>query len=127
MNAIPPSLLESPAAESTRGFIVSDIDDDSDLDPQVHGVTADPVGAYLKEVGKVALLTAEQEVDLARRIEVGLYAGYVLTRDGDSMNRKERRELELLANDGESAKKHFVEANLLLVVSQAKRYTGRGM
>ncbi|MFZ1381436.1 MAG: RNA polymerase sigma factor, partial [Scrofimicrobium sp.] len=91
------------------------------------GATADPVKDYLKEIGKVALLNAEQEVDLARRIEAGLYADHLLKSDGETMSSKERRELTLLASDGQNAKNHLLEANLRLVVSLAKRYTGRGM
>ena len=117
------------AVEKVRGFIVSDSDEADEPVQQVTvaGATADPVKDYLKEIGKVALLNAEQEVDLARRIEAGLYADYILKNDGDSMSPKERRELTLLAADGQNAKNHLLEANLRLVVSLAKRYTGRGM
>ena len=82
---------------------------------------------YLKQIGKVSLLNAEQEVDLARRIEAGLYAEYKLKNQADEMTSRERRELHFLAQDGQQAKNHLLEANLRLVVSLAKRYTGRGM
>lgn len=112
-----------------RGFVVSDSDDADEPVQQVTvaGATADPVKDYLKQIGKVPLLNAEQEVDLARRIEAGLYAEYKLKEEGDQMSPRERRELYLLAGDGQNAKNHLLEANLRLVVSLAKRYTGRGM
>jgi len=91
------------------------------------GAPADPVKDYLKQIGKVSLLNAEQEVDLARRIEAGLYAEYKLKNQADEMTSRERRELHFLAQDGQQAKNHLLEANLRLVVSLAKRYTGRGM
>src|SRR5665811_8620 len=90
------------------------------------GATADPVKDYLKQIGKVALLNAEQEVDLAKRIEAGLFAEEKLGA-GEKITPKNRRELEWIANDGRHAKNHLLEANLRLVVSLAKRYTGRGM
>ena len=92
--------------------------------------SADSVRAYLKQIGKVALLNAEQEVSLAKRIEAGLYANYRLKQIKDSgerlspMNRRDLREID---RDGRKAKNHLLEANLRLVVSLAKRYTGRGM
>jgi RNA polymerase primary sigma factor len=92
--------------------------------------SADPVRAYLKLIGRVKLLTAEQEVDLARRIEAGLYATHKLTtatENGETLAAVTRRELHWVAGDGERAKDHLLEANLRLVVSLAKRYTGRGM
>jgi RNA polymerase primary sigma factor len=91
---------------------------------------ADPVRAYLKQIGKVPLLNAEQEVDLAKRIEGGLYASERLRqseRDGDKLTTTLRRDLDLISRDGERAKNDLLEANLRLVVSLAKRYTGRGM
>jgi RNA polymerase primary sigma factor len=91
------------------------------------GATADPVKDYLKQIGKVALLNAEQEVDLALRVEAGLFAEEKLKADDGSMNRKYRRELEFIIFDGKRAKNHLLEANLRLVVSLAKHYTGRGM
>ena len=88
--------------------------------------SADPVRSYLKEVGRVPLLTAEQEVDLAKRIEAGLFAGEKLA-SGVAISAQLRRELELVECDGRIAKRGLIEANLRLVVSIAKRYTGRGM
>ena len=87
---------------------------------------ADPVRAYLKEIGRVPLLTAEQEVDLAKRIEAGLFAAEKLA-SGVAMPASLRRELEWIERDGQTAKRGLIEANLRLVVSLAKRYTGRGM
>ena len=112
-----------------RGFVVSDSDEADEPVQQVTvaGATADPVKDYLKQIGKVSLLNAEQEVDLARRIEAGLYADYKLKQDGALMSSRERRELTQLSADGQNAKNHLLEANLRLVVSLAKRYTGRGM
>ena len=111
------------------GFVVSDSDETDEPVQQVTvaGATADPVEDYLKQIGKVSLLNAEQEVDLARRIEAGLYAEYKLKNQADEMTSRERRELHFLAQDGQQAKNHLLEANLRLVVSLAKRYTGRGM
>ena len=111
------------------GFVVSDSDETDEPVQQVTvaGATADPVKDYLKQLGKVSLLNAEQEVDLARRIEAGLYAEYKLKNQADEMTSRERRELHFLAQDGQQAKNHLLEANLRLVVSLAKRYTGRGM
>jgi len=92
--------------------------------------SADSVRAYLKQIGKVALLNAEEEVDLAKRIEAGLYAAERL-RQAEEANEKlvlqARRDLRWIVRDGERAKNHLLEANLRLVVSLAKRYTGRGM
>jgi RNA polymerase primary sigma factor len=92
--------------------------------------SADSVRAYLKQIGKVALLNAEEEVDLAKRIEAGLYAAERL-RQADEANEKlamqAKRDLRWIVRDGERAKNHLLEANLRLVVSLAKRYTGRGM
>ena len=91
------------------------------------GATADPVKDYLKQIGRVSLLNAEQEVDLSERIEAGLYAQHLLDTEGDQLDFKRRRELKWAANAGKKAKDHLLEANLRLVVSLAKRYTGRGM
>ncbi len=93
-------------------------------------VSVDSVRAYLKQIGKVALLNAEQEVALAKRIEAGIYAAERLHRseDGtDQLSAQLRRDLRWIARDGQSARNHLLEANLRLVVSLAKRYTGRGM
>jgi RNA polymerase primary sigma factor len=92
--------------------------------------SADSVRAYLKQIGKVPLLNAEQEVDLAKRIEGGLYASERLRQseeDGEKLATPMRRDLDWISRDGERAKNHLLEANLRLVVSLAKRYTGRGM
>jgi RNA polymerase primary sigma factor len=90
--------------------------------------TSDPVRMYLKEIGKVPLLTAEEEVDLAKRIEAGLFASEKLaSTTSRKIPDKLRRELDLIERDGQIAKRKLVEANLRLVVSIAKRYVGRGM
>jgi RNA polymerase primary sigma factor len=104
-------------------------DDDEDLPAAqvaVAGATADPVKDYLKQIGKVPLLNAEQEVELAKRIEAGLFAEEKLA-ESQRMNTDQRIDLEWIAEDGRRAKNHLLEANLRLVVSLAKRYTGRGM
>jgi len=90
------------------------------------GATADPVKDYLKQIGRVALLNAELEVELATRVEAGLFAEEKLATD-KKLDKKLKRELEWIAEDGKRAKNHLLEANLRLVVSLAKRYTGRGM
>ncbi|MBL1067106.1 RNA polymerase sigma factor [Streptomyces sp. 7-21] len=111
-----------------EGFVLSDEDEDDAPAQQVAaaGATADPVKDYLKQIGKVPLLNAEQEVELAKRIEAGLFAEDKLA-SSDKIAPKLRRELEIIAEDGRRAKNHLLEANLRLVVSLAKRYTGRGM
>ena len=116
------------AAPTGSGFVYSDADDDDAPAQQVvsAGATADPVKDYLKQIGKVALLNAEQEVDLALRIEAGLYAEEKIAADPD-MDPKLKRDLQQIIHDGKRAKNHLLEANLRLVVSLAKRYTGRGM
>ena len=90
------------------------------------GATADPVKDYLKQIGRVALLNAELEVELATRMEAGLFAEEKLTHE-KKLDKKLKRELEWIVEDGKRAKNHLLEANLRLVVSLAKRYTGRGM
>ena len=116
-----------PRAEN-KGFVLSDDDEDDAPAQQVAaaGATADPVKDYLKQIGKVPLLNAEQEVELAKRIEAGLFAEDKLA-NSDKLAPKLKRELEIIAEDGRRAKNHLLEANLRLVVSLAKRYTGRGM
>ncbi|MDH2410829.1 RNA polymerase sigma factor [Streptomyces chitinivorans] len=122
---------EEAAAEpknENEGFVLSDEDEDDAPAQQVAaaGATADPVKDYLKQIGKVPLLNAEQEVELAKRIEAGLFAEDKLA-NSDKIAPKLKRELEIIAEDGRRAKNHLLEANLRLVVSLAKRYTGRGM
>ena len=105
-------------------------DDDEDLPAArvaAAGATADPVKDYLKQIGKVPLLTAEQEVELAKRIEAGLFAEEKLAESGGALTAATGVDLERVAEDGRRAKNHLLEANLRLVVSLAKRYTGRGM
>jgi RNA polymerase primary sigma factor len=105
-------------------------DDDEDL-PAVQvmtaGASADPVRDYLKQIGKVRLLDARQEVELAKRIEAGLFAEEKLAGVGAPLRADQSVDLEEVAEDGRRAKNHLVEANLRLVVSLARRYTGRGM
>nr|WP_221463178.1 RNA polymerase sigma factor [Streptomyces olivoverticillatus] len=119
---------EEDESGENKGFVLSD-DDEDDAPAQqvaVAGATADPVKDYLKQIGKVPLLNAEQEVELAKRIEAGLFAEDKLA-NSDKLAPKLKRELEIIAEDGRRAKNHLLEANLRLVVSLAKRYTGRGM
>lgn len=115
-------------AQKQGAFVVRDSDDTDEPVQRVHvaGATADPVKDYLKQIGKVALLNAQEEVELAKRIEAGLFAQHILD-EGGIDDFKYRRELEIIARDGHAAKNHLLEANLRLVVSLAKRYTGRGM
>jgi RNA polymerase primary sigma factor len=105
-------------------------DDDEDL-PAARvaavGATADPVSDYLQQIGKVPLLDAGQEVELAKRIEAGLFAEEKLAESGRVLRADHRIDLEQVAEDGRRAKDHLVEANLRLVVSLARRYAGRGM
>ncbi|MFI7448222.1 RNA polymerase sigma factor [Nonomuraea sp. NPDC049714] len=110
-------------------LILTDDDDDAPIaQVAAAGATADPVKDYLKQIGKVPLLNAEQEVELAKRIEAGLFAEEQLGGgEIDNLPVDVRAELEWIAEDGRRAKNHLLEANLRLVVSLAKRYTGRGM
>ncbi|MGW0791352.1 RNA polymerase sigma factor [Streptomyces sp. NPDC002911] len=119
---------EEEGEGENKGFVLSDEDEDDAPAQQVAvaGATADPVKDYLKQIGKVPLLNAEQEVELAKRIEAGLFAEDKLA-NSDKLAPKLKRELEIIAEDGRRAKNHLLEANLRLVVSLAKRYTGRGM
>ncbi|MEU6356418.1 RNA polymerase sigma factor [Streptomyces sp. NPDC047072] len=121
-------VADEPEGGESAGFVLSDEDEDDAPAQQVAaaGATADPVKDYLKQIGKVPLLNAEQEVELAKRIEAGLFAEDKLS-NADKLAPKLKRELEIIAEDGRRAKNHLLEANLRLVVSLAKRYTGRGM
>ena len=118
---------ESAPAEE-EGFTLGDDDEDAPAQQiAAAGATADPVKDYLKQIGKVPLLNAEQEVELAKRIEAGLFAEERLAAEGDRIDPEDLADLEWIAEDGRRAKNHLLEANLRLVVSLAKRYTGRGM
>ena len=120
-----PTIVED---EKQASFVVSAADDTDEPEQQVMvaGATADPVKDYLKQIGKVPLLNAEMEVELAKRIEAGLFSEEKLGKGG-KLSPKMSEELEWIAEDGRRAKNHLLEANLRLVVSLAKRYTGRGM
>ena len=115
-------------AADSDNLVISDVDDTDEPVQQVitAGATADPVKDYLKQIGKVPLLNAEEEVDLAKRIEAGLFAEELLATRGPFKDRRQG-DYEWIAEDGQRAKNHLLEANLRLVVSLAKRYTGRGM
>ena len=129
------------AEEETEDFVWDEEDEESEALRQARKdaeltASADSVRAYLKQIGKVALLNAEEEVDLAKRIEAGLYAAERMRRAedarlegkrGEQVAPPVRRDLMWIIRDGERAKNHLLEANLRLVVSLAKRYTGRGM
>jgi RNA polymerase sigma factor (sigma-70 family) len=116
--------LTATSFDEVSDDLVLDIDEPADLDADGRGIPADLVRAYLNGIGRTKLLSAEQEVDLARRIEAGLYADEVLPTvlDADL-----RADLQTVVREGRAAKDHLLEANLRLVVSIAKRYTGRGM
>ncbi len=126
-----------PAQEATlekelvedQGFVLSEADDADEPEQQVMaaGATADPVKDYLKQIGKVALLNAEQEVELAKRIEAGLFADEKINDKEHKIRANKVDDFAWIADDGRRAKNHLLEANLRLVVSLAKRYTGRGM
>jgi RNA polymerase primary sigma factor len=128
---------KTPEPPKEKGaYVVSDTDDEEENvipagNPKrriiAAGATADPVKDYLKQIGRVSLLNAEQEVDLSERIEAGLYAQHLLDSESEGMEFKRKRELKWASSDGKKAKDHLLEANLRLVVSLAKRYTGRGM
>jgi RNA polymerase primary sigma factor len=112
-----------------EGALVLSTKEEDDLQVQstsITGATADPVKDYLKQIGKVALLNAELEVELAKRIEAGLFAEEKLATDKKLTNDM-KRDLKWVVKDGQRSKSHLLEANLRLVVSLAKRYTGRGM
>ena len=114
--------------DEKQAFTVSAADETDEPEQQVMvaGATADPVKDYLKQIGKVPLLNAEMEVELAKRIEAGLFSEEKLGKGG-KISAKILDELEWISEDGRRAKNHLLEANLRLVVSLAKRYTGRGM
>ncbi|RRD36316.1 RNA polymerase sigma factor [Leucobacter sp. OH2974_COT-288] len=126
---------ETPAAPAATedlpiGALVLSGKDDDDVPTRtttIVGATADPVKDYLKQIGKVSLLSAAEEVQLAERIEAGLFAEEKLELEADNLPKKLVRELKWVARDGQRAKEHLLHANLRLVVSLAKRYTGRGM
>ncbi len=124
------TVAETPAnsADDSASYVISHVDetDEPVQTVTVAGATADPVKDYLKQIGKVPLLNAEMEVELAKRIEAGLFAEEMLN-EGGKMDKKTRGDMEWIARDGRRAKNHLLEANLRLVVSLAKRYTGRGM
>jgi RNA polymerase primary sigma factor len=122
----------APVEPLPKGALVLSMVDDEDEVPvyssAITGATADPVKDYLKQIGKVALLNAAEEVELAMRIEAGLFAEDKLSQMTDAEKKSALgRELQWVAKDGARAKSHLLGANLRLVVSLAKRYTGRGM
>ncbi len=119
-----PTLKEDE--ESSFTLSAADESDEPVQQVLVAGATADPVKDYLKQIGKVSLLTAGEEVELAKRIEAGLFSEEKLGKGG-RISVKMSEELEWIVIDGRRAKNHLLEANLRLVVSLAKRYTGRGM
>jgi RNA polymerase primary sigma factor len=129
------AVVEVVAGDEPTDEIVWDEEEESEALRQARKdaemtASADSVRAYLKQIGKVALLNAEEEVDLAKRIEAGLYAAERLRQSeeaGEKVTTQVRRDLRWIVRDGERAKNHLLEANLRLVVSLAKRYTGRGM
>ena len=122
------NLTEDTSGNEENAFTLkaSEEDDAPAQTVMTAGATADPVKDYLKQIGRVALLNAELEVELATRVEAGLFAEAKL-KDEKKLEKKLKRELEWLVEDGKRAKNHLLEANLRLVVSLAKRYTGRGM
>ncbi|HEY0000957.1 MAG TPA: sigma-70 factor domain-containing protein, partial [Actinoplanes sp.] len=134
----PPALVAAAATDAASSAEDGDFewdDEESEALKQARRdaeltASADSVRAYLKQIGKVPLLNAEQEVELAKRIEAGLYAAERLRACDEGEEKLERtmeRDLRWIGRDGERAKNHLLEANLRLVVSLAKRYTGRGM
>ncbi len=122
------NLAEEASGNEENAFTLkaSEEDDAPAQTVMTAGATADPVKDYLKQIGRVALLNAELEVELATRIEAGLFAEEALKAE-KKMDKKLKRELDWIVEDGKRAKNHLLEANLRLVVSLAKRYTGRGM
>ena len=132
--AVDDAALEDDTDEEEKivvpeGALVLSNREEDDIPAQtvsITGATADPVKDYLKQIGKVALLNAELEVELAKRIEAGLFAEEKIATD-KKLTRETERDLKWVVKDGQRAKSHLLEANLRLVVSLAKRYTGRGM
>ncbi len=123
---------EEEEEEAAEAVPAPDADEDRvrarrEVDMALKAPTNDPVRMYLKEIGRVALLTAQEEVSLAKRIEAGVFADERLEREAETLTDDERIEVRWVSADGARAKRHLVEANLRLVVSIAKRYVGRGM
>ena len=126
------ALVEEAEKEDVEEAAAPDVDEDRvrarrEVEMALKAPTNDPVRMYLKEIGRVALLTAQEEVSLAKRIEAGLIAEAELEKGGDKLSDDKAAELRFTKRDGAMAKRHLVEANLRLVVSIAKRYVGRGM
>jgi RNA polymerase primary sigma factor len=124
--AIAAPVAEPAETEGASWALSSDEDDAPPAQISTAGATSDPVKDYLKLIGRVALLNAAQEVDIAQRIEAGLFAHHKLD-SGTKIAPRLKKELRWISEDGLRAKQHLLEANLRLVVSLAKRYTGRGM
>ncbi|MEW6554863.1 MAG: RNA polymerase sigma factor RpoD [Actinomycetota bacterium] len=129
-------VLDGPSAENLREMEEEEAEEaeeekeetlEKDMEMAGKTPTNDPVRMYLKEIGKVPLLTASEEVDLAKKIEAGEEASAKLREKGDKLSREELRTLRRQERTGQEAKRKLVEANLRLVVSIAKRYVGRGM
>ncbi|HJY70907.1 MAG TPA: sigma-70 family RNA polymerase sigma factor, partial [Streptosporangiaceae bacterium] len=118
---------EATTAEAEEILVFGGDEDLPAAQVQVAGATADPVKDYLKQIGQVPLLTAGQEVELAKQIEAGLFAEGKLAGGTGVLRAGQRTDLERVADDGRRAKDHLLEANLRLVVSLARRYAGRGM
>lgn len=129
-----PDTADSPDTTDSADADTAETDDADGDRPQDKGrrrgnnenPSADLVRVYLNGIGKTALLTAADEVELSKRIEAGLYAEHLLD-NSDKLTRARKRDLKILAREGRAARTHLLEANLRLVVSLAKRYTGRGM
>ena len=119
-------MSSTSAAKETFDSEEKEVDRGSRRNQTNDNPSADLVRVYLNGIGKTALLTAAEEVELAQRIEVGLYAEYKL-KNAPKLTRAEKRDLKILVREGKKARSHLLEANLRLVVSLAKRYTGRGM
>lgn len=134
VDVIAPRSSRRPKAETQPGSTLES-EDDTTTDEEGRGYAkfegapadADLVRVYLNEIGKVALLKAEDEVELSKRIEAGLYAAHLLSTSARELSAARKRDLRWIAQDGERAKDHLLRANLRLVVSLAKRYTGHGM